>query len=83
MSLIKVNEYSICPQFPLQDHFSGGLGIFSRIAWEREYIITLIDHSFTLQSLQNMIEKINRIYSEIISNAEFISYFMIFFWKLD
>lgn len=81
MSLIKVNENNICPEFPFYDHLPGGLDILSRIAWEYEYIIMLTDHCFTLQSLENMIGIMNRIYSEVISNAEFLSYFMIFYWN--
>lgn len=62
------------PKFPLHDHLSGGLELFVRIAWECEYIITLTGYSFTLQSLENMTRIINRIYSEIINNAEFLLY---------
>lgn len=63
------------PKFPLHDHLSGRLEFFFfRIAWECEYIIALTGYSFILQSLENMARRINRIYSDIISNAKFLPY---------
>lgn len=76
-------KIAFVPKFLLHDHLSDGLDAFSGVAWECEYIITVTGHSFTSQSLENMIEIINGIYSEIISNAAFLSYFMLFHWKLE
>lgn len=74
-------KIAFVPKFLLHGQLSDGLDAFSRIAWEYEYIITVTGHSFTSQSLENMIEIINRIYSEIISNAAFLPYFMLLHWK--
>lgn len=78
----KVNENNICPEFPFHDHLPGGLDILSRDCL-RIWIYYNVNRPllYGLQSLKNMIGIMNRIYSEVISNAEFLSYFMIFYWN--